>query len=120
MGEAREKAKAVEELQQFRLMQKQAKKASVAAAEELNRQEFYANADRRRKDLAKVKKEQEKEEKKRNAHKLSLIADIDQRERKAKEAQQAFVKLGIAAEKDKEAHLAHLNGIKAKKIQSLR
>jgi hypothetical protein len=120
LKEAREKAKAVEKLQEFRLMQKEAKKASVAAAEELNRQEFYANADRRRKGLAKVKKEQEKEEKKRNAHKLSLIADINERERKAKEAQQAFVKLGIAAEKEKEAHLAHLNGIKAKKIQELR
>ena len=36
------------------------------------------------------------------------------------QAQQAFVKLGIAAEKEKEAHLAHLNGIKAKKIQELR
>ena len=30
------------------------------------------------------------------------------------------MKLGIAAEKEKEAHLAHLNGIKAKKIQELR
>jgi len=120
LKEAREKAKAVEKLQEFRLMQKKAKKASVAAADELNRQEFYANADRRRKGLAKVKKEQEKEEKKRNAHKLSLIADINERERKKKEAQQAFVKLGIAAEKEKEAHLAHLNGIKAKKIQELR
>merc|ERR1712037_509265 len=56
LKEAREKAKAVEKLQEFRLMQKKAKKASVAAADELNRQEFYANADRRRKDLAKVKK----------------------------------------------------------------
>lgn len=30
------------------------------------------------------------------------------------------MKLGVAAEKEKEAHLAHLNSIKAKKIQSLR
>lgn len=120
LKEAREKAKAVEKLQEFRLMQKAAKKASVAAADELNRQEFYRNADQRRKELAKVKKEQELEEKKRNAHKLSLLADINERERKAKAAQQAFVKLGIAAEREKEAHLAHLNGIKAKKIQELR
>lgn len=120
LKEAAEKAKAIRELQQFRRMQEQAKKASVAAADELNRQEFYANAERRRKDLAKVKKEQELEEKKRNEHKLSLIADINQREQKAKDAQRAFVKLGIAAEAEKEAHLAHLNGIKAKKIQELR
>lgn len=120
LKEAREKAKAVEELQQFRHMQEAARKRTVEAAEEINRKEFYTNADRRRKDLAKVKEEQEKEEKKRNAHKLSLIADIQQREARRKEAQQAFVKLGIAAEKEKEAHLAHLNGIKAAKIQQLR
>jgi len=120
LKEAKEKAKAVQELQQFRRMQEQAKKASVAAAEELNRQEFYSNADRRRKDLAKVKEKQEKDEKKRNAHKESLIADINQREARAKEAQQAFVKLGVAAEKEKEEYLAHLNGIKANKIQALR
>ena len=38
LKEAEEKAKAVRELQQFRRMQEQAKKASVAAADELNRQ----------------------------------------------------------------------------------
>ena len=38
LKEAREKAKAVKKLQEFRLMQKEAKKASVAAADELNRQ----------------------------------------------------------------------------------
>merc|ERR1712037_601477 len=105
-------------------MQKKAKKASVAAADELNRQEFYANADRRRKGLAKVKKEQEKEEKKRNAHKLSLIADINERERKKKEAQQAFVKLGITAKKIQELretgvperYLSELDGFDPRKV----
>jgi len=120
LKEAQDKARAVEELQRFRLMQQKAREEAVARAEELNRNEFYANADRRRKDLAKVKKTQKGEELKRNAHKLSLISDISQREARRKEAQQAFVKLGVAAEKEKEAHLAHLNSIKAKKIQQLR
>lgn len=120
LKEAQDKARAVEELQRFRLMQQKAREQSVAKAEELNRNEFYANAESRRKDLAKVKKEQKEDEKKRNAHKLSLISDIRQREAKKKAAQQAFVKLGVAAEKEKEEYLAHLNAIKAKKIQQLR
>merc|ERR1711937_221156 len=120
LKEAQEKARAVKELQKFRLMQQQAREANVARAYEINKAEFLANERTRLKNLAKVKKEQQEEEKKRNEHKKSLIADIEMREARRKEAQQAFVKLGIAAEKEKEAHLAHLNSIKSKKIQSLR
>merc|ERR1712048_145339 len=120
LKEAQEKARAVKELQKFRLMQQQAREANVARAYEINKAEFLANEQTRLKNLAKVKKEQQEEEIKRNQHKQSLIADIEFREARRKEAQQAFVKLGVAAETEKEAHLAHLNSIKAKKIQSLR
>merc|ERR1719440_1573656 len=62
LKEAEEKAKAVRELQKFRLMQQQAREANVARAYEINRAEFLANEQTRLKNLAKVKKEQQEEE----------------------------------------------------------
>ena len=73
------------EIQKFRLMQQQAREASVTRAYEINKAEFLANEQTRLKNLAKVKKEQQEEERKRNEHKESLIADIELREARRKE-----------------------------------
>jgi len=74
LKEAQEKARAVQELQKFRLMQQQAREANVARAYEMNKAEFLANERTRLKNLAKVKQEQQEEELKRSEHKKSLIA----------------------------------------------
>ena len=57
----------------------------MARAYEINKAEFLANERTRLKNLAKVKKEQQEEELKRNQHKKSLIADIEKREARRKE-----------------------------------
>lgn len=120
LKEAKEKAAAIKELQEFRHMQHVANEQAAAAAEEINRKEFYANAATRKKQLAKTREKLRVDEGKRHEHKKWLIEDISRREALVKKKQQDFVKLGIAADEEKEKHLAHLNSIKAKKIDSLR
>lgn len=120
LKEAEDKARAIAELHQFRHMQQEAQERAVAAAEELNRKEFYANAATRKADLDRVERQQHEQEKMRNKHKQSLISDIKQREARVKQTKQDFVKMGIAAEMEKEKYLGHLNSIKAGKIEQLR
>lgn len=120
LKEAEDKARAIAELQQFRRMQQMAKEMAVADARKRDEDEFYRNQETRKNQLKAVRKKQKQQQARQDSHKASLIASIKEREAQKKQQRENFVKLGIAAEAEKEAHLAHLNSIKTNKIEQLR
>merc|ERR1711924_19147 len=101
-------------------MQQMAKDLAVAGARKIEEDEFYRNQQTRKDQLQAVKAKQKERQSVADRHKESLIRSIKESEAKRKQARGNFIKLGIAAEAEKEAHLAHLSAVKSEKIEQLR